>query len=99
MIIYIDIDETICSTKGLDYSGAKPIIKNIKRANKLYNSGHTIVYWTGRGRETGIDWREMTENQFKLWGVRYNKLLFNKPYDIIIDDKAINTKDWKDLEL
>lgn len=96
MIIYIDIDETICVTpEGRDYSKAKPIFENIEKANKLYDEGNEIIYWTGRGRETGVDWRIVTEEQFKKWGVKYHDLKFDKPYDLIIDDKAINTKDWR----
>ena len=47
MVIYIDIDETICGYKGKrDYPKAIPNIRNIVKANKLYDEGHTIVYWT-----------------------------------------------------
>jgi len=96
MIIYIDIDETICETpEDRDYSKAIPIYKNIIKANKLYNNGHTIVYWTARGTGTGINWKEITEKQFEDWGVKYHELKFNKPYDLIIDDKALNTEDWR----
>lgn len=97
MVIYIDIDETICkSSNKLDYSSAKPIKKNIKKANKLFNAGHTIVYWTARGTETKINWEKITKQQFKDWGVKYHELRFGKPnYDLFIDDKNLNTKDWK----
>ena len=96
MIIYIDIDETICWTpEDRDYSKAVPNTENILKANKLYDQGNTVVYWTARGGGTGIDWRLITEDQFKKWGVKYHELRFGKPYDLIIDDKALNTKDWK----
>ena len=107
MIIYIDIDETICSHPYMEqtrddigdvltrnYAYAEPIVENIEKANKLYDEGHKIVYWTARGHQTGIDWRELTEKQFEKWGVKYHELKFNKPYDLIIDDKALNAKDW-----
>ena len=96
MVIYIDIDETICnSTYKPDYSNSSPILKNIKKANELYDLGHTIVYWTARGTKTGIDWKDVTEKQFQKWGVKYHELKFGKPnYDLFIDDKNINTKDW-----
>ena len=95
MLVYIDIDETICITpEDRDYAKAKPIEKNVDKANKLYDEGHTVVYWTARGDGTGIDWREVTEKQFKEWGVKYHELKFNKPYDLIIDDKALNTDNW-----
>ena len=96
MVIYIDIDETICNSPYKpDYSNSSPILKNIKKANELYDLGHTIVYWTARGTKTGIDWKDVTEKQFQKWGVKYHELKFGKPnYDLFIDDKNINTKDW-----
>jgi hypothetical protein len=97
MIIYIDIDETICeSPENRDYTLSTPIKKNIDKANKLYNEGNTIIYWTARGTTTGIDWREVTEKQFSDWGVKYHDLKLKKPYyDLFIDDKNMNTRDWK----
>ena len=97
MIIYIDIDDTIClSPNKPDYSEATPIKKNIKKANKLYDEGHTIVYWTARGSKTGIDWTEITKKQLNDWEVKYHELKLGKPYyDLFIDDKNINTKNWK----
>lgn len=96
VIYYIDIDETICiSPKNRDYSKADPIKENIEKANSLYKDGNTIIYWTARGTGSGIDWREITEKQFKEWGVKYHELKFGKPvYDVFICDKAINTEDW-----
>ena len=59
----------------------------------MYYNGDTIVYWTARGTMTGIDWREITEKQFKEWGVKYHKLKLGKPnYDLFICDKVINTE-------
>ena len=94
MIIYVDIDETICKTpKDRDYSKSIPLRKHINKINKLYDNGNTIIYWTARGTATGIDWREVTERQFKEWGVKYHELKFGKPnYDLFIDDKNINTE-------
>ena len=93
MIIYVDIDETICrSPESRDYKFAVPVVPNIKKVNELYDAGNTIVYWTARGTGSGIDWREVTENQFKKWGVKYHDLKFGKPiYDLFIDDKNINS--------
>jgi hypothetical protein len=68
-------------------------MSNIRRINKLYDSGDTIVYWTARGTGSGIDWREVTEEQFERWGVKYHELKFGKPiYDVFIDDKNINSE-------
>ena len=50
MIIYIDIDETICTKReDQSYSECVPITENINKANKLYDDGHKIIYWTARG--------------------------------------------------
>ena len=93
MIIYVDIDETICrSPENRDYSLAVPFQDRIERINNLYDSGHRVVYWTARGTGSGIDWREVTEKQFKEWGVKYHELRLGKPiYDLFIDDKNINS--------
>jgi hypothetical protein len=96
MVIIIDIDETICTSINKDYPNAKPLIENINKANKLYNEGNTIIYWTARGMSSGIDWTELTINQLNLWEVKYHEIKMNKPsYDMFIDDKALNTLDWK----
>lgn len=97
-IIYIDIDDTICKLEKdcLDYSKATPIKKNIKKANELYDNDNVIVYWTARGTKTKINWEDLTKKQFEEWGVKYHELKFNKPfYDIFIDDKALNARDWE----
>ena len=96
MVIYIDIDETICNSPDkLDYSISTPIYENIHKANKLYNEGHYIVYWTARGSVTGKDWSKITLKQFSEWGVKYHELKFGKPYyDLFIDDRNLNTKNW-----
>ena len=94
MIFYVDIDETICnSSNDQNYSMAIPAFDRIKKINDLYNQGNTIIYWTARGTGSGIDWREVTEKQFKDWGVKYHELKFGKPiYDLFIDDKNINSE-------
>ncbi len=96
MVIFIDIDETICVTPASrDYSLAEPVLKNIEKANKLYDEGNTVVYWTSRGVGSGIDWRDVTEKQFQKWGVKYHDLRLDKPvYDLFIDDRVMNTTDW-----
>ena len=97
MVIYIDLDETICNSPDKpDYTTSTPIIENISKANKLYDDGNTIIYWTARGTVTGMDWKTTTLNQFKEWGVKFHDLKFGKPYyDLFIDDKNLNTENWK----
>ena len=98
MIVYVDIDETICNTPDdRDYTKAVPIKKNIKKINKMYDNGDKIIYWTARGTGSGIDWKEVTERQFNEWGVKHHSLFFGKPiYDLFIDDKNINSSRFFD---
>tara|TARA_Y100000310_G_scaffold101532_1_gene99629 strand:+ start:6175 stop:6468 length:294 start_codon:yes stop_codon:yes gene_type:complete len=97
MIIFIDIDETICETpENRDYALSVPIKENIEKANRLYDEGHTIVYWTARGSVSGRDLTELTNQQIKDWGVKCHEVRLGKPYyDLFIDDKNMNAKDWK----
>ena len=91
MIIYVDIDETICDTpESRDYGLSTPINERIKKINALYDKGHTIIYWTARGAVTGIDWTDITEKQLKRWGAKYHELKMNsKPhYDLLVCDKT-----------
>ena len=93
MIIYVDIDETICEYKGKrEYPLASPIKKNIDKINKLHDEGNTVVYWTARGSVSGIDWTDLTMHQLSTWGAKFTDLKLGKPhYDIFICDKAFNT--------
>ena len=90
MIIYVDIDETICRTEDLDYLNSEPRQKQIDKINKLYDEGNTIIYWTARGTVTGVDWTELTTDQLRLWGCKYHDIrVGTKPhYDLWIDDKS-----------
>jgi hypothetical protein len=94
MVYYVDIDETICYYNGeRNYPDALPNKERISKINELYDSGHTVVYWTARGGTTGIDWTETTTKQLKEWGVKHHELKMWKPaYDIFICDKAINSE-------
>ncbi len=97
MIIYVDIDDTICYYENnsckTDYKLAKPYIERILRINSLYEQKNYIVYWTARGTKTGIDWSDITKLQLENWGCKYHELKFNKPiYDLFIDDKNINSE-------
>jgi len=97
VIIYVDIDETICThreTEGpRDYSKASPLFKRIDKINKLFDEGNVIIYWTARGTVTGIDWTETTQQQLNNWGAKHHDLKLGKPhYDLFIDDKNINSE-------
>jgi len=95
MIIYVDIDNTICRSfknkKGeWDYLFSKPRYQQIKKINQLYKQGNEIIYWTARGNATGINWDKLTQEQLSEWGCQYTRIAkIKKPvYDLFIDDKA-----------
>jgi hypothetical protein len=94
----IDIDGTICSVTldhqgDVDYSQSQPYTARIQHVNDLYDQGHDITYWTARGSASGIDRRELTEQQLAQWGAKYHRLELRKPvYDVWIDDKAHNSE-------
>ncbi len=94
MIIYVDIDETICYYDGdRAYEKALPNHERIEKINEKYDNGNTVVYWTARGGTTGIDWTELTKQQLERWGAKYTELkMWKPPYDIFICDKAINSE-------
>jgi hypothetical protein len=94
MIIYVDIDNTICKTKGMDYLNAVPKKRKIKKVNKLYRQGHRVMYWTARGQGSGIKAEkervaDLTLAQLEKWGCKYHGVKFDKPiYDKFYCDKA-----------
>ena len=99
MLIYVDIDNTICyydnSNSNLDYNNANPYKERINKINDLFDKGHTIVYWTARGTKTGIRWFNITLEQLNKWGCKFHELRMGKPaYDLFIDDKNINSETY-----
>lgn len=99
MIAIVDVDQTICSTPLVNgkhyYEQSSPITHRIQVINKLYDQGYTIVYWTARGSGSGIDWTDLTTQQLNEWGCKFHEVRLGKPsYDIWIDDKAMNDKQF-----
>ena len=90
MIIYVDIDGTICHTEDSDYENSIANFTHILKINKLYVEGHEIVYWTARGGTTGIDWSRFTKRQIDNWGCQYTRIEIQKKpsFDLFIDDKS-----------
>ena len=90
MKIYVDIDNTICKTLGMDYENAEPIKKNIDKINNLYNQGNQIIYWPARGSVSKIDYYDITYNQLRDWGCMFHSLSVGEkpPYDLLICDKT-----------
>lgn len=96
MIIYVDIDETICYYENERlYHLAKPNKERITKINHLFEQGHTIIYWTARGTLTNINHFSLTYEQLNNWGCKFSELRMGKPaYDLFIDDKNINSEDY-----
>ena len=90
MIIYVDIDGTICYTENADYENAIANFTHIEKINKLYDEGHEIVYWTARGGTTNIDGSDLTKKQLNEWCCKYTRIeTLKKPhYHLFIDDKS-----------
>jgi hypothetical protein len=90
-----DLDETLCTSKNLDYKHAVPLTTRIETVNSLFQAGNTIIIYTARGSKTGSDWSTLTENQLSSWNVSYHKLVMGKPFaDFYIDDKAVLDSDF-----
>ena len=96
MTVYcFDIDGTICTNTDGDYEHAVPFKEIIERINGLYDLGHRIIFFTGRGSSTGIDWQDFTKKQLKDWQVKYHELIMGKPYaDLYIDDRGIRAEEF-----
>jgi len=98
MIYMIDIDNTICDTVGTDYVNSKPRKEVIDKINMIFDMGHTIKIFTGRGSVSGKDLRDLTESQLNSWGVKYHVLIFGKPSaDYIIDDLMLSINDFLNI--
>ena len=94
-IYCFDIDDTICKTKGIDYSKSTPYFERIEQINRLYDKGNIIKLYTARGTKTKIDHSELTQSQLKKWGLKYHELHFGKPdADFYIDYKANDIFGW-----
>ena len=100
MVYCFDIDGTICYTENGDYHNSSPWYNIINRINELYSDGNKIILMTARGANSGKDWSDFTAYQMNEWGVKYHELIMNKkPHaDVFIDDKAINIRDWVNLQ-
>ena len=99
MIIFIDIDDTICyyenENEKTNYNLAKPYEERIEKINNLYHEGNIIVYWTARGTLTNKRWFNITYDQLKKWNCKFHELRMGKPaYDLFIDDKNINSNNY-----
>src|SRR3990167_1901435 len=108
MIYIFDIDGTVCSQTKSDYINAKPLTKRIEKINELYDKGNKIIYYTSRGmnrfhndeQKCYTSYYNMTKVQLGMWGCKYDELIMGKkPYDMWIDNKSFNDKEYfKDVD-
>ena len=93
-----DLDGTLCTNTWGNYSAAVPFNDCIDEVNRLYADGNIIKIFTARGMSSGTDWTELTKKQLNEWGVNHHALLMGvKPSaDVIIDDIAVNARDWRE---
>ena len=101
MIVYVDIDSTICHCNGkrgthdekgvvLDYASASPYMERIEHINGLHDKGDVVIYWTARGTGTNTDWMLLTYNQLEKWGCKYHQIKTGKPvYDLLLDGNSV----------
>jgi hydroxymethylpyrimidine pyrophosphatase-like HAD family hydrolase len=89
----IDLDGTLCEERStFEKCLAAPFQSAIDKVNRLHDEGHFIIIYTARG------WAEFkaTEDWLRKHDVRYHVLMCGKPhYDVWVDDRACNAKDWQ----
>ena len=101
MTYVFDIDGTICGKlcelDGDDYLNAEPLQDRIKKANQLYQDGHTIIYQTARGmgrhNNNPIlaiqDFYDLTKKQLNQIGIEqyeisnYSKPLYESRHNLL----------------
>ena len=111
-IIAFDLDDVLCYRttemgKVEKYRSCRPLKPMIKVVNQCYDEGNTVIVYTARGM-TGFKGNinniysnlyELTLKQLDDWGVKYHQLIMGKiHYDLLIDDKAVNSIDIKGYE-
>lgn len=112
-VIAFDLDDVLCyresDTGGRvgKYRNCKPIPEMIDLVNQCHSQGNKIIIYTARGMtgfagnisEIYSNLYELTKSQLLDWGVNYHQLIMGKAhYDILIDDKALNSKRIKKVE-
>ena len=95
MIIAVDIDGVLCPDLHNDYDKSEPYKDAIETINRAYDLGHIIVIYTARGEGSG-EWEKykpFTIEQLKKWGLKYHRIEKKIFFDIIIEDKSLQSID------
>ena len=109
--IVIDLDETICFSKGLNYADSIPNTEVIEKMREMKNEGFTISIFTARNMAThkgDIDkLNEFTLPIILSWLARhqvpYDEVILGKPWcgteGFYVDDKAIRPSEFTSLSI
>lgn len=89
LVIAVDLDGVLCvedDSLGYHYEGwmaRTPILKNIRKINRLHDFGHTIIIYTSRYPEDEL----ATRQWLKKHGVKYHRLVMGKvKFDVYVDE-------------
>ena len=110
-VIAFDLDDVLCFRKSNEgkvdkYKTCYPNRHMIDLANKCFDNGNKVIIYTARGitgfggntHDIYSNLYKLTKDQLKEWGVKYHQLIMGKAhYDLLIDDKAVNSESIKDL--
>ena len=111
-IVAFDLDDVLCyrvSNSGgrvEKYKKCLPIKEMIDIANQCYDRGDRVIIYTARGmtsfagntHDIYSNLYDLTKKQLKKWGVKHHQLIMGKAhYDVLIDDKAINSTRIKNI--
>ena len=94
MIIAVDIDGVLCPDLHDNFKDAKPYQHAINYINSLYDAGHYILIYTARGqKDDNLGALGETTAQLNQWGVKYHKIRVKQFFDILVEDKAVQSVD------
>lgn len=90
--VFVDIDGTVCTEeKTFERPLATPLANALDGVNRMYEAGHTIIFWTARGWEQ----YKVTKDWLDRNGFKYHQLLMGKPIaNVFIDDRAKKFEGW-----
>lgn len=102
LTIAIDLDGTVADCAEVDFKKADVNPQELMKATprpgavqsvkKLFKAGHTIVFFTSRGKSNKtISERWLRKHGFPFHHVEMDKFVAH----VYIDDRAVNGCDWK----
>jgi capsule biosynthesis phosphatase len=108
MRVTVDLDGTICETKGPNqtYAEVSPLPGAIESLKDFKSRGYYIIIHTARNMATyNNNLGAIIKNQagivtdwLKKYEIPYDELLFGKPnVDVVIDDKALRYRSWEQV--